>query len=563
MGEKVLIVSGTLSLGAGALGFLEKGISAFRRSKGPWFAIQSTLEALEVPLLAVLERRSARFAKAPYRQTVERFLASREIPDVPDLAEVSLATALTKAGIEFEAVSIAKLCAERRLRERLLSECAVVFLSTTYIKNRAELETMARLVKRRDNKLVVGGAFVGLIHDRWVRIDEIDVVAIGYGEILVPPLADWIKSGFARLVPPPRGRIVERASNVLLYSGVPEGKSLDEFDAPDWTIASKYHGRAFALAHYESVRGCPYRCAFCNYPFLFDDTKFRMRSASRIAEDWEDLARAGVRYVNCLDSLFTMPKRRLVELCGLLIERGVDIRWICYARADDLAEPETCELMRRAGCVLVSMGVESGSQLVLENMDKRCSVEQNAVGIRNARAAGIAVNATIIVGFPGDSRKNVAATLDFLRENPPDFVSVQPFGVGSEKMPVLSEQSRQRFGLSTAYDGWLWHAYWRHDTMSCTEAVDLAHWLKTRLMEERVTLDTAIFYHDREWSRSDTGALLDYQRDFATRHRLLRATLRVARQFAKRRSMRDMGRTLAPSTRDHALIPERALLRHG
>jgi anaerobic magnesium-protoporphyrin IX monomethyl ester cyclase len=546
MTARVLIVSGTLGLASGARGFVAKGLPVFRRSKGPWFAIHSMLESLEVPLLAALERRTLHFTRAPYRRAVESFLAARERFDVPDLAEVSLATALTRAGVPFEAASFTELYADPARRRRLLEQCKVVFLSTTYVKNRMELESLARLFKREDNKLVAGGAFVSLVHDRWTPLREVDVVAIGYGELLVPALAEWLEGGCRRLAPPPGGRVVESGSNLLLYSGLPSSKSLDDLDAPDWSIAKRYHGRQFPLAHYESVRGCPYRCGFCNYPFLFADTKFRMRSAERIARDWQELAAVGVRTVNCLDSLFTMPRQRLVKLCQLLIERHIELRWTCYARADDLAEPGICELMRRAGCVLVSMGVESGSQQVLDNMDKRCTVEQNALGIRNARAAGISVNATIIVGFPGDTFEGVVQTLEFLRVNPPDFVAVQPFGVGSERMPVLSPENRARFELTTAFDGWLWHSCWRHRTMSSPEAVELSSWLKLRLMKERIALDASVFYDVGEWDRSLRGALLDYQRDFAARHRLVRGAWSLARAWAKRNSTRDIARMLGP-----------------
>src|SRR5262249_30717698 len=153
--------------------------------------------------------------------------------------------------------------------------------------------------------------------------------------------------------------------------GSPDSKDLDWLPTPDWAFAEQYHGRKFELVHYESVRGCPYRCAFCNYPFLFDDTIFRTKSARKIASDWLGYAAKGAKIVNCLDSLFTIPTQRLVELCNILISEGTPINWICYARAGDLARPGIAKLMKQAGCRLVHVGYESGSQTILENMNKR------------------------------------------------------------------------------------------------------------------------------------------------------------------------------------------------
>src|SRR5690606_23345297 len=97
----------------------------------------------------------------------------------------------------------------------------------------------------------------------------------------------WIKSGFSEIEPPEQGRIEQKEHSLFLFSGVPDSKNLDFLPTPDWSVAEKYHGTKFSHIYYESVRGCPYRCSFCNYPFLFDDKKFRMKSADKIASDWK------------------------------------------------------------------------------------------------------------------------------------------------------------------------------------------------------------------------------------------------------------------------------------
>jgi len=330
---------------------IEKQVQSFRASSGAWLDIQLKLLASEALVAGGIRRRSRAFQRAPYRAAVERFFAASAATDPPELTEVVLATLLEAEGIAYEATTYAELHADAELRDRLLGACDCVFASTTLLRDLSELVPMVALLKRPHNRVVAGGALGAILHHGWTHVPGIDVLAVGYGELLVASLAAWIRGGFrdADLAPPAGGRLVRAADTWLLYSGVPATKDLDFLPTPDWSLAERLHGRRFSMVHYESVRGCPYRCAFCNYPFLFDDTKFRYRSAARIADDWRALADRGVKYVSCLDSLFTMPKRRLVELCERLIAQGTDIRWICYARADDLDDLATCRLMKAAG----------------------------------------------------------------------------------------------------------------------------------------------------------------------------------------------------------------------
>src|SRR5690606_5978056 len=97
----------------------------------------------------------------------------------------------------------------------------------------------------------------------------------------------------------------------------------------------------------------------------------------------------GVQHITCLDSLFTMPKIRLIDLCEQLINNKSTMTWTCYARADDLADEEIVKLMKKAGAHQVQIGIESGNQLMLDQMNKRCTVDQNLQAIRNCRKHGI------------------------------------------------------------------------------------------------------------------------------------------------------------------------------
>lgn len=517
----VLVVTGALSFtssGWGLLRNLRERVSVLRSR--PWFALGVKLVDLEYTLLSRLHRATPAFRKRAYGGAVDAFFAPAPTTEGPLLTEVALASSLEDEGLRVEVATYAELASSRLRREAALSRADTLFLSTTYFDSFEDLERIVGRLARPHHRVVAGGAWVSLAHDRWRPVEGVDVVAIGYGELLVPALARWIESGYQALRPPANGRLKRVGPNVLVYSGSPDGKSLDGLPAPDWSVARRLRGRSLTLARYESVRGCPYRCGYCNYPFLFDDHVFRMRSAEQVVADWGVLAQQGFTKVDVVDSLFTMPKRRIERICALLLEQGIELSWTCYARADDLLDLDTCRLLARAGCERVFIGVETGSQVVLDNMNKRCTVERNARAIENAKAAGIAVTAGIIVGYPGDSHPRVEETLAFLRRTRPDRVAVVPFSVSSERIPVLDEGARARFGLETRFDAWRRFPHWRHDTMDAAEAVVLTRWLIQRIKEERLALVSNIVFRGVMDGRdAEAAPLLEFQRDLAVEHR--------------------------------------------
>jgi len=544
MSDKILIVSGGyVSVKDRSLRHaLRKQVAAFRSSDAPWYDIHLKVLTAEHLLAARRHLSSISFRWAPYKRVVDSYFDDDRVFQPPELADVILTTLMRSEGIKTMSATYSELFEDKHLLRRLLDECGCVFASATLLRDMSELAPMVRMLDRPDNHIVVGGALAGIVHEDWPGCRGVDVLAVGYGEMLSRPLADWIKGRYRVIRPPPTGRIEERHGTVILHSGVPEGRSLDLLPTPDWSLAEDVHGSGLPMIHYESSRGCPFRCSFCSYPYLFDDRKYRIRSAGRIAEDWIAYAGQGVKFISCLDSLFTMPKKRLLELCGRLIDAGVPVRWFCYARGDDLDDLGACRLMRRAGCIQVQIGVESGNQQVLDNMDKHSSVEKNATAMENCRKAGIATFISVILGFPGETATSVHDTWSFIEETRPDFCFATPFTVRIPTLPVLGPDSRERFGLRTHGSNRSSSPYWRHDTMS---AMDVGHWwrwLHRRMMLQKVSLDASLFYKGMlEYRRAlHRGPLLDFQKDAITHHAVLRTVFSGIRRWSGKRLRKDM-----------------------
>jgi anaerobic magnesium-protoporphyrin IX monomethyl ester cyclase len=541
--ESVLILSGPLLDGH------ERSLATLRRKAGlqsahrrmGWLNAKMKLVMGEPMLYALLERR--RPGPPRIREALDRMV--RDAAERPTLTEVILADCLARQGIPSHSLPLSRLFDEPAHTEALLAASGCVFLSSTFLYDVGELEGLAHFLKRPHNHVVVGGALTAIVHEGWEGLPELDVVAVGYGEYLVPALAGWIRSGYRDLAAPAGGRLVRKRASLFLHGGAPPSRDLDFLPRPRWPETGK--PEANRAIEYESVRGCPYRCSFCNYPFLFDDHVFRYKSAAKMAEDWLDYARSsGVRTIVCLDSLFTMPRKRLMEFCRRLIRDRVGVDWVCYARADDLVEEETVVLMKSAGAIQVHIGIESGSDEVLRHMNKKCTVASNRRALENCRKHGLATLVTVIVGHPGETRKALGDTYRFLAETGPDFYFATLFTPRAPAIPILKPENRKRFGLEVVSNLYSTPPYWGHDTLDCTEVGDLARDLDRRLMENRVSLNAALF-HDSllAYRPALREPLLDFQAR-ALRRPLLRLGFGLANRFVNWRLRRDYRKASLP-----------------
>ena len=215
------------------------------------------------------------------------------------------------------------------------------------------------------------------------------------------------------------------------------------------------------------------------------------------------------------------------------------VKWICYASADDLADEETVALMKAAGAHQVQIGIESGDERLLANMDKACTVEANAQALANCRKHGLTTIVSLIVGFPGETEETLDRTYRFLAETPPDFYFLATFSTRVAGVPLLRPENRQRFGLRVMENLRSMAPYWEHDTMSCAEVGNHVRALDRRLMRDRVALNAALFYASMSAFRPEQReSLLDLQRRAVTNHPILEKGFNLANRWVDRRLRR-------------------------
>lgn len=170
---------------------------------------------------------------------------------------------------------------------------------------------------------------------------------------------------------------------------------------------------AFPSIQIFTGRGCPAQCNFCVYPQTLHGHRYRLRSPENVIGEIEYILAnfPNVKEIVFEDDTFTINKKRVTEICDLMIEKGIHkkIRWLCNARVN--LDQQTMMLMKKAGCHLIIPGIESVDQQILNNIKKGTTVEQIERYIESARKAGLMVHACYMVGNQGETKETMEATL--------------------------------------------------------------------------------------------------------------------------------------------------------
>ncbi len=173
-----------------------------------------------------------------------------------------------------------------------------------------------------------------------------------------------------------------------------------------------------------TTRGCTARCTYCASP-PFYGKKVRFRSAQKVIEEMTECAALGYREIFFRDELFTASKKRVQEICEGIRERGLDLTWICSSRVTNVDE-EILPLMKKAGCHMIRFGVESGVQEILDNINKKITIEDTRKAFRLCHQYDIDTHAHCMIGSPGETQDTIDRSLAFVKEIDPTIIT---FGI--------------------------------------------------------------------------------------------------------------------------------------
>jgi anaerobic magnesium-protoporphyrin IX monomethyl ester cyclase len=282
----------------------------------------------------------------------------------------------------------------------------------------------AHIVKTTDPTIsvVLGGAHATFLDGSILReCPDVDYVIRGEGELAMVDLLSELENGNLDNVGSLTFRKNESIKRNPLRKPIMDLDSIP-FPAYDLLNLEDYFKENIRLTSVISSRGCPFGCRFCSSSRI-SGKKWRGRSPENVVEEIEYLMDTyHITEIEFLDDLFTYDPIRVKRICNLLHEREINIGWTCSARADIISSnPGLIKEMKDAGCRSVYMGVESGSPRILHSMRKGISLSQIHHASSIIKKEGMGSIYSFILGYPGESEKDINATISLACKLDPDF----------------------------------------------------------------------------------------------------------------------------------------------
>jgi radical SAM superfamily enzyme YgiQ (UPF0313 family) len=287
------------------------------------------------------------------------------------------------------------------------------------------IETAHIIKKSYPNVPIILGGPHATIMDKQILEEhtKIDIVIRHEGEKTIVELAHCISNYGLKGLHKVTGITFKKDGQVVRTPDRPLIQDLDELPYPAYKYfpLNKYRIFGKIILPVLTSRGCPYTCTFCMVPQLFGQ-RIRVRSPKNVVDELEwlrDTYRAGAFTFN--DENFTHDKKRVIKICEEIKRRKVGIPWNCQTRVDHVTKKLLAK-MREANCQLISFGVESGCQKILNSVSKQTTIEQNEKAVGWAKEAGMSVAISLIFGYPGETEDTLMQTLNFIRKVEPDDV---------------------------------------------------------------------------------------------------------------------------------------------
>ena len=278
---------------------------------------------------------------------------------------------------------------------------------------------LARQIKKNFPNLpiVVGGPHPTLAsQDTLENIPEIDIVLRGEGEISFLNLVKTLeKKGDLATI---RGiSFRDKKGNIVHNPPEYPINDLDKLPLParDLLPMEKYDKTTVLskkrATNIMTSRGCPHYCIYCSTSEQWGHA-IRHRSAKNVVDEIELVLKSypfleGIRF---FDDVFTMDKKRVIDICNEILRRKLNFVWECEARANTIDE-EIVRAMKRAGCEFIDLGIESGSNRILKNIKKNITVEQALEAAKTIKRAGIGLKAFFMHGLPGETYEDIRKTV--------------------------------------------------------------------------------------------------------------------------------------------------------
>lgn len=350
---------------------------------------------------------------------------SKEVGSFPPVGLLYLAGYIRENG--YKDISIIDMPAEdmtyEYLAQKLETELPDFVGITGTTHNLIGINRVAHIVRdsSKDIPVCIGGPHAERFASETLQATGVDFVIRGEGELSLLKLLNALEknnNNYENI----NGLCYRKSGNIVISEPASPVEDLDSlpFPARDLLDSTLYYyvlGKRSQFTTIITSRGCPYKCIFCSTPH----GSHRARSPENIVDEMEFCISTGSEEFHFIDDTFNIRTERLAEVSNEIIRRKLNVRWSFRGRADALDEESLC-LARKAGCVRMHIGVESGTDEGLKQLRKGTNTASIERGIKLAKKHGITVAVYFLIGCPHEkSRMDVMNNLRFACKLNPDF----------------------------------------------------------------------------------------------------------------------------------------------
>ncbi len=331
----------------------------------------------------------------------------------------------------------------------------------------SSLDVVSEIRTQSSAPVIVGGSGFNIHPSGCLRFLGADIGIFGEGEEALPMLLDAMRDGSFDKVP---GAVWRKNGQIIVnsptYLSRPEQWSSPAYADFD---ATAYHEAKTELPGgitVQTKRGCHMKCIYCSTPLL-EGKKCRSRDLHGSVSEMVSLNREkNIRRFYVVDNIFNFPLSQAKDFCREIIVQNLNISWQTILNPA-FGDEELFELMEKSGCRFMSLGNESGHELMLKNLRKGFTLDNVRKAARLARANGIKYGCFLLFGGPGETKETVTRSIEFVEELSPDLVTLKA-GIriypGTDLESIAKKEGMIKKGedllypafyLSRAIGGWI------------------------------------------------------------------------------------------------------------
>jgi len=310
---------------------------------------------------------------------------------------------------------------EELIKQLNFKDYDVIGFSITALSQIIPSFTLISLLKKEYEgiRIVIGGQVFNRLEKNIKEIptffEYIDYLILGEGETPLLTLIEFL-SGKRKITDVPNLLFFDRSKNKVMETHANHRENIKDIPTPDYEgLSLSEYLSPFPVLSYQPARGCYWgKCTFCNQ-FLIAGKGLRSKKPSDIVHDLRHLTRKyKTAYISIVNE--SLPPSIFRQIAQLILEKKAKLRWYAGARFDPGFNKRTLEVLKQSGCEKLYFGLESGSQKVIDEMNKGTKLAVIRNILRDAKEVGIGIHLFIMIGFPTEREADLKLSFKFIEE---------------------------------------------------------------------------------------------------------------------------------------------------